>query len=1112
MSVNKEKTKKKASELASKGKYEAAAKELEKIVEENQSDIATLNEIGDLWARAGNIKEAAKCFNLVARHYSKEGFYAKAIAAYKKITKIDPRNNSVYFQLADLYIKEGLLNDARESLIIAAQNYMDLGERDKAKEAYEKILNLQPESIKVRIKLAEIYEKERSFEKAVNEYLFIGKALLEKNLDKEAQSVFEKILKIQTTNIEAANLLVDVYTRTGNNQAAIKIYETLLKTEPDNIEVLKAYGRTLYNINEVRKSGEIIRRLLDKMPDDVEALNIMSKISLQENKINDAFTYIQQVITFKFREGPDNTTVDLLKPLLERDAYFLPALEKIKDIYTTLSDINNTISAIEKLGQAYRHHNMIDKAIEAYTKVLDFNPENKKAQIAISELNKIQLDKIPRSQEQKDLGTGVVAVGEIPFDIPTDFGLKEVEESVKAVPQEKPSQPAPQPAAAAGEDISNDEIYEIEIYIKYGLLDKAKDRLLDFSEKFPKNKEIKKLLMAIYLEKGDKVKAAIETMYLSEIYETENKKDTAQKLKDEAHETLTNLHQMGAELPPEALAFIGFGGVAAHPAHGIAPGTSTFDNGIEIVDLDQIDSQVEVSAGSVEIEDNTSGNEFFKKELGVDFFSPPSAAEKQQAQASVEDLALTESDISFEAKEETAPKLSVPVKSETPPPAPPVQMGGTDLHFPDDSIFQDLGIGRGTTPAPPSFTTPVSQEKSDEILGNEIEEFFNEGASSTATIPGVSDTWNTELQIDEMFSEIETDKGRQTASPQADGSHLVTAEPAGYGELTDDEMESIFGHHIEHAAAEQSDDLAAQVFGERQIIDPRTILFELEEVDFYIANEFFEEAKAKIKEMQSKYPDHGGVKDRIKILAEKAAQSEIQQFHQDTGIPETVQPGSFPVDVDRHDKEFESELNEFFSGASEIKDGLDKKMEPIEKPYYIFSDKDLFEEEEQFFNITSEIEDEFDLPEPTTNINLEAQLESIFDEFREEVSETLTDEDYDTRYNLGIAYKEMGLIDEAIHEFQAAFKGPHFKVNAATMLGYCFLEKQRPPQAIQWFRMAMNNIGADGSSADSLGLKLALAKSYAANGEKQSAVDLLRDIAKVNPQFPGLTELVNELK
>jgi len=85
--------------------------------------------------------------------------------------------------------------------------------------------------------------------------------------------------------------------------------------------------------------------------------------------------------------------------------------------------------------------------------------------------------------------------------------------------------------------------------------------------------------------------------------------------------------------------------------------------------------------------------------------------------------------------------------------------------------------------------------------------------------------------------------------------------------LMDYEITSFFSHQSENSIkAEQS---------EIEKLHPRTLLAELEEVDFYIANEFFEEAKAKIKDLHFKHPDHDGVKERVKILAEKSIVSNL---------------------------------------------------------------------------------------------------------------------------------------------------------------------------------------------------------------------------------------------
>src|SRR4029453_6089072 len=89
----------------------------------------------------------------------------------------------------------------------------------------------------------------------------------------------------------------------------------------------------------------------------------------------------------------------------------------------------------------------------------------------------------------------------------------------------------------------------------------------------------------------------------------------------------------------------------------------------------------------------------------------------------------------------------------------------------------------------------------------------------------------------------------------------------------------------------------------------------------------------------------------------------------------------------------------------------------------------------------------------------DAGLADIFKEFKKGVDKQLGKEDYDTRYNLGIAYKEMGLIDEAIAEFQLAAKDEGRLLECSSMLGICFLEKGMPKLAVKWFEKGLDTPG-----------------------------------------------------
>ena len=76
--------------LAQRGNPAEAAVKLLQLVEENPRDVNLLNKAGDLYVRAGLIDDAVKQFDTIATFFKQDGFLLKAIAIYKKISKLDP--------------------------------------------------------------------------------------------------------------------------------------------------------------------------------------------------------------------------------------------------------------------------------------------------------------------------------------------------------------------------------------------------------------------------------------------------------------------------------------------------------------------------------------------------------------------------------------------------------------------------------------------------------------------------------------------------------------------------------------------------------------------------------------------------------------------------------------------------------------------------------------------------------------------------------------------------------------------------------------------------------------------------------------------------------------
>jgi tetratricopeptide (TPR) repeat protein len=179
-------------------------------------------------------------------------------------------------------------------------------------------------------------------------------------------------------------------------------------------------------------------------------------------------------------------------------------------------------------------------------------------------------------------------------------------------------------------------------------------------------------------------------------------------------------------------------------------------------------------------------------------------------------------------------------------------------------------------------------------------------------------------------------------------------------------------------------------------------------------------------------------------------------------------------------------------------------------------DNNLFADEQQFFNLAEELEKELAEDAPAAAAPAmagpegEASLEEIFREFKKGVEQQLSAEDYETHFNLGIAYKEMGLVDEAIGEFQLASKDPARAVECCSMLGLCFLEKGMPQLAIKWYRKGLE--AGNIRELETVGLLYDLGCVYQSTGDVDLAYRTFLEVYGLNTNYRDIVHRVRDLE
>ena len=164
--------------------------------------------------------------------------------------------------------------------------------------------------------------------------------------------------------------------------------------------------------------------------------------------------------------------------------------------------------------------------------------------------------------------------------------------------------------------------------------------------------------------------------------------------------------------------------------------------------------------------------------------------------------------------------------------------------------------------------------------------------------------------------------------------------------------------------------------------------------------------------------------------------------------------------------------------------------------------------------------DTIEAPKPTASVRVRddepqsadnlVDLEEIIDEFKAGVSNTISGEDHESHYDLGMAYMEMGLHDEAIQEFEIASKGGPMELKCLEMIALCYLEKNEPAAAARELDKALQLPGHGPEETISIRYNLGLANERLGNLDR--ALQHFEEVYLLNVDFLKVATKVREVK
>jgi tetratricopeptide (TPR) repeat protein len=167
-------------------------------------------------------------------------------------------------------------------------------------------------------------------------------------------------------------------------------------------------------------------------------------------------------------------------------------------------------------------------------------------------------------------------------------------------------------------------------------------------------------------------------------------------------------------------------------------------------------------------------------------------------------------------------------------------------------------------------------------------------------------------------------------------------------------------------------------------------------------------------------------------------------------------------------------------------------------------------ESEADFDLAAELADELGVETDAAIPTDPDGFQSVLQSFKRGIHEQIGPDECDARYDLAIAYKEMGLVEDAVENLELAIAGGVRKVEGLALLGECKVELGRPAEAVTHLLTALGMAAADPETTVSLQYELGTALRAAGRGRE--ALDAFRKVAASDPGFREVRQQISELE
>lgn len=496
-----------AQKYLSQGKLQQAIAEYEQILKSEPKDQITLMTLGDLYVRAGEIARALERFEFLAQLFLSDGFNSKAIAIYKKIAKLAPDDPRPLEKLAELYVAQGVMSEARSLYLQMAEAHLRANRKDKAVEVLRQLLDLEPDNLRVQVRLAELYVNIGQTEEAAHAYLNCAHRMFDRAEFSEALKYADQALKASPSNHHAIMVKARASAAQGDVDTAIRLLENL-PAAVEGTDVTQLLIGFYVQTRQVEKGVELARKVFAANPERYPLLYDLAIQLLDGGDADLALNVLGEIRQAMLAASDYERLSQALASAAERLPGRLEPLEWLVDCYRRSSDSFRLPQALDQLAEAATAAGQLERARELFEELLEKDADNEDVRRRLNQVRvRLGLEPLER-----------VAPTPAPTPAPATITAAAPATPSTAVPAATAAPPAEGELSEEAHRFVTQALTDVDLFSSYGLTQKAIDLLEKALQRAPRHPTVLEKLLDLYLGAGNDRRTAELAAQLEQVW------------------------------------------------------------------------------------------------------------------------------------------------------------------------------------------------------------------------------------------------------------------------------------------------------------------------------------------------------------------------------------------------------------------------------------------------------------------------------------------------------------------------------------------------------------------------------------------------------------------